>query len=99
VIGVVNAAMFGTEAAPGEQVDWSAPDLFTPEEFAEIGLGDPASYAASNPHMIVFEAEVCDNCRQPVRRMFGVLVHDRDDLVGALPHCSTGGTKVALSTI
>lgn len=41
---------------------------------------------------------LCANCRQPVRRMFGVLTHDRDDLVAALPHCTTGGTKVALST-
>jgi hypothetical protein len=50
---VVNASMFGHPSEPGERVDWSAPDLFTPADFHALGLGDAATYAAENPHMIV----------------------------------------------
>lgn len=70
-IGVVNAHMFGTPAAPGEHVDWSSPDLFTEAE-AEDVLGDVATYAADNPHMIVFLNEDeeyvsrCPACGQPI---------------------------------
>ena len=52
--GVLTADMFGTESAPGEHVDWSEPDIFTAELFAEY-LGDPAEFAEENPWMIVFE--------------------------------------------
>lgn len=54
-IGVINADMFGTPSEPGEHIDWSEPDFFTPSE-AEFLLGDVAAYAASNPHMIVWDA-------------------------------------------
>lgn len=57
MIGIINAHMFGAKTEPGEYVDWSQPDLFTPEDMIVMGLGDPAEYAAANPHMIVFEVE------------------------------------------
>jgi hypothetical protein len=56
MIGIINAHMMGATSEPGEYVDWSEPDVMT-ERDAEFLLGDVAAYAASNPHMIIFEVE------------------------------------------
>lgn len=54
VYGLINSAMFGAATEPGEHVEWSTPDYYVAETFTFLGLGDPATYAAENPHMIVF---------------------------------------------
>lgn len=46
--------MFGSATEPGEYVDWSAPDVMTESEWADLLGQDVASFAAENPHMIVF---------------------------------------------
>lgn len=56
-IGMLNSPMFRTEAAPGEYVDWSKPDVLPTgawEPLLDVSVED---YAAANPHMIVFVAE------------------------------------------
>lgn len=55
-IGVLNAHTFGCPAAPGEP-DWSEPDVFTVDEFEQLVEVDLPTYAATSPHMIVFEVE------------------------------------------
>lgn len=55
--GLINAHMIGTEAAPGEYVDWSTPDIMTRQEWREL-LGDEVEvYAERSTHMIVFVVE------------------------------------------
>lgn len=60
MFGMVNADMFGTESAPGEYVDWSAPDIMTREEWADLLGTSLESYASWNLHMIVFEVNPCN---------------------------------------
>lgn len=56
MIGIINSAMFGRDSEPGEYVNWSAPDYFEPDEFAQlVGVDSVEDYAAASPHMIVFE--------------------------------------------
>lgn len=57
IVGVINADMFGRDTAPGERVDWSAPDYYTANDFAALVGQDVATYAAASPHMIVFVAD------------------------------------------
>lgn len=56
LIGMLNAGMFGHATEPGEHVDWSAPDYRTAGQWLDTLGQDVATYAADNPHMIVFEA-------------------------------------------
>lgn len=57
-IGIVNAAMWGTPSEPGEHVNWSAPDYFDPEDFADIFRGQTVEGLATEcPHLIVFVAD------------------------------------------
>lgn len=60
MIGIVNADMFGSESAPGEHVDWSAPDVDTAPGWAASLGQSVADYAEDNPHMIVFIVDACD---------------------------------------
>lgn len=55
LVGIVNAAMFGTATEPGEYTDWSTPDVDTREGWATLLGSSVEDYAADNPHMIVFE--------------------------------------------
>lgn len=55
MIGIINAHMFGTEAEIGEHVNWSRPDVDTSEGWADTLGMSVEEYAASSPHMIVFE--------------------------------------------
>lgn len=55
MIGILNAHMFGTLAAPGEHVNWSTPDVDTPEGWYGLLGVTVEEYAATSPHMIVFE--------------------------------------------
>lgn len=56
MIGILNAHMIGTPAAPGEHVDWDVPDLASRATWEELILDTTIEeYAETNPHMIVFE--------------------------------------------
>lgn len=58
--GIINADMFGTESSPGEHIDWSAPDVMTRQEWADLLGQSLETYAAENPHMIVFGVNLCN---------------------------------------
>jgi hypothetical protein len=59
VIGILNASMFGTPREPGEHVNWSRPDIMPRDDWYYL-LGVPVEeYAATSPHMIVFEITTC----------------------------------------
>lgn len=55
--GVLNADMFGHPSEPGEYVNWSEPEMLTGDDFVNMGIGTAEFYAATNPHMIVFELD------------------------------------------
>ena len=55
MIAILNAHMFGSETEPGEHVDWSTPDVDTVEGWTDTLGMDVVEYAATAPHMIVFE--------------------------------------------
>ena len=57
MIGIINAAMFGMESAPGEHVNWSEPDYFTVSDFEDLVGLTLEQFATLSPHMILFEVE------------------------------------------
>lgn len=57
MIAMINAHMLGTPTEPGEHVDWSEPDIMTEADWTELLGTSVAEYAASSPHMIVWEVE------------------------------------------
>lgn len=53
--GIINSDMLGTPTEPGEHVDWSSPDIMTRGEWEALLEQRLEEFAASAPHMIVFE--------------------------------------------
>lgn len=53
LIGIINGDMLNARTDPGE-CDWATPDYFTPADLEYVTDMDPATYAASYPHMIVW---------------------------------------------
>lgn len=55
IVGMINAHMIGTLAAPGEHVDWSSVDTATEQGWYNLLGVTVEEYAEQAPHMIVFE--------------------------------------------
>lgn len=69
MIGIINSTMFGAPLEPTEHVDWSSPDWNTREDWEGLLGQSVEDYAASWPHMIVFEheRERCPECHCTLR--------------------------------
>lgn len=56
-IGMINADMFGWPREIGEHCDWSTPDYWNDMEWADFFGISIEEYAATTPHMIIWEVE------------------------------------------